>query len=67
MVMVPKINSSKALPDDVDALKALVQAERVENDRLRAIIKEFPGPIRLQLREDRSRTVEACSWADRTS
>lgn len=41
MVMVPKINSSKALPDDVDALKALVQAERVENDRLRAIIKEF--------------------------
>ncbi|MEM7041938.1 MAG: IS66 family transposase [Pseudomonadota bacterium] len=39
--MVPKINSIKALPDDVDALKAIVQAERVENDRLRAIIKEF--------------------------
>ena len=41
MVMVPKTNSSHALPDDVDALKALVVAERVENDRLRAIIKEF--------------------------
>jgi len=42
MVMVPKTNSSNVLPDDVDALKALVLAERVENDRLRAIIKEFP-------------------------
>jgi hypothetical protein len=41
MVMVPKTNSSNALPDDVGALKALVLAERVENDRLRAIIKEF--------------------------
>jgi transposase len=30
-----------ALPDDVGTLKALVQAERIENDRLRAIIKEF--------------------------
>jgi len=65
MVMVPKTNSSNVLPDDVDALKALVLAERVENDRLRAIIKEFP--IRLQLREDRSRAVEACSRTDRTS
>ena len=41
MVIVPKTNSSHALPDDIDALKALVLAERLENDRLRAIIKEF--------------------------
>ena len=40
MVMAPKTNSSNALPDDVGTLKALVQAERIENDRLRAIIKE---------------------------
>lgn len=32
-------SSAKALPDEVDTLKALVLAERDENDRLRDIIK----------------------------
>ena len=31
--------SAGALPDDIDTLKALVLAERDENDRLRDIIK----------------------------
>ena len=41
MTMASKSCGGEGLPDDVGTLKALVQAERVENDRLRAIIKEF--------------------------
>ena len=41
MAMASKSCGGEGLPDDVGTLKALVQAERIENDRLRAIIKEF--------------------------
>ena len=41
MTMASKSCDGQGLPDDVGTLKALVQAERIENDRLRAIIKEF--------------------------
>jgi len=41
MAMPSKSSGDKGLPDDVGTLKALVQAERIENDRLRAIIKEL--------------------------
>jgi transposase len=41
MAMASKSSGDKGLPDDVGTLKALVQAERIENDRLRAIIKEL--------------------------
>src|ERR1700678_3678226 len=33
--------SSDALPDDPETLKAMLLAERVQNDRLRQIIKEL--------------------------
>jgi transposase len=33
--------SSEALPDDPETLKAMLLAERVQNDRLRQIIKEL--------------------------
>jgi transposase len=41
MAMASKSCGDEVLPDDVGKLKALVQAERIENDRLRAIIKEL--------------------------
>ena len=41
MAMPSKSSGDEGLPDDVGTLKALVQAERIENDRLRAIIKEL--------------------------
>ena len=41
MAMASKSCDGEVLPDDVGTLKALVQAERTENDRLRAIIKEL--------------------------
>jgi transposase len=35
------IRSSDALPDDPETLKVMLLAERVQNDRLRQIIKEL--------------------------
>ena len=41
MANASQTDGCKALPDDVGRLKMLVHAERAENDRLRAIIKEL--------------------------
>jgi transposase len=38
---MPPLTSSESLPDDPDALKAMLIAERAQNDRLRQIIKEM--------------------------